>query len=108
MIKREFLPKPNCCKNCENICSLTTCPHDIPHKKARIWIRIKRSAHKAVLYATKKGILIRPKNCTNCYKSDKKIEGHHPNYKEKLKVEWLCTDCHANINKKIVNYYQWN
>lgn len=55
------------------------------------------SARKAVSNAVKKGILIRPNNCTRCG-SMCKPRGHHENYDKPLVVIWLCARCHNYVH----------
>ncbi len=55
----------------------------------------KVSARRKVRNAIKSGKLIRPSNCSRCFK-ESKIEAHHPNLKEALKIIWLCKKCHMS------------
>lgn len=49
-------------------------------------------------YNISKGVIIKPRNCSICNKTGR-IEGHHDNYEEPLKVKWLCVACHKNEHK---------
>lgn len=60
----------------------------------------KVKAHRICEYARLKKILILPNKCQLC-KSQTKVEGHHRNYKQPLKVIWVCWKCHNKIHKKI-------
>ena len=67
----------------------------MPHSKK---YEIMDKAHQAIYRAIKKGILTR-KPCRDC--GEKKVHGHHPNYKKPLEVIWLCKDCHGAEHKKL-------
>ncbi len=56
-------------------------------------------SHSIVHYAIKKGLLVRPDNCSECGSAAKKIEGHHENYHKPLEVIWLCKVCHRNKHR---------
>jgi hypothetical protein len=62
-------------------------------KRNRVKTRAQASARRAI----KKGIL-KKKCCEVC--SNKKVEAHHPNYNEPLKVVWLCRQHHAEVHRK--------
>ena len=59
----------------------------------------KRSARKALQYAVSVGKVIKPDHCEGCF-LQRKIQGHHEDYSEPLKVEWLCSECHAKLSQK--------
>ena len=50
-------------------------------------------AHQAVKRAIDEGILIRPANCSACFKPAR-LEAHHKDYSKPLEVDWLCASCH--------------
>ena len=54
----------------------------------------KDKARKAVKQALNSGLLIRPSRCESCSKKTK-VHGHHPDYRKKLLVKWLCLPCHT-------------
>ena len=54
-------------------------------------------ANFAVNNAVRLGKMIKPKNCEVCQKKAR-IEGHHSNYAEQLKIIWVCSQCHKNIH----------
>jgi len=58
----------------------------------------KKSALNLVYKAIKRGILIRPDNCSNpkCDNTEN-IEGHHEDYSKPLEVIWLCNKCHNRL-----------
>lgn len=47
------------------------------------------------------GKVRKPKHCSICGTTTKRIEGHHKDYSKPLEVEWLCTACHADSHKNI-------
>lgn len=58
-------------------------------------------ARQMVSRAVRKGILIRPEECSRCGErpgvnvaGGPKIQGHHHDYNKPLDVEWLCAKCH--------------
>lgn len=53
----------------------------------------KRAAHIAVGNAVRDGKLVKPKECPKCGR-ETRIIGHHSDYSEPLKVEWMCGKCH--------------
>lgn len=53
-----------------------------------------RRAQRTVAYYLAKGVLSRPSTCEECA-SDGKIEAAHFDYREPLKVRWLCKSCRA-------------
>lgn len=59
--------------------------------------RIKTRAHLAVGRAIKKGAL-QKRCCEVC--SNEKVEAHHPDYAEPLKVVWLCRKHHGEIHRQ--------
>lgn len=46
------------------------------------------------------GKLIRPNSCTECHKSDVKIQAHHHDYTKPLDVKFLCIQCHVAEHRK--------
>ena len=57
------------------------------------------NAHGKLNYAVKKGIVIKPKNCSICG-VEKKLHAHHEDYNYPYSVQWLCVECHRNLNKE--------
>lgn len=51
------------------------------------------AAHSAIAYEIKKGNIIRPQKCEQC-QIECKPEAAHYDYRQKLKVRWLCQSCH--------------
>jgi hypothetical protein len=56
-------------------------------------------AHAAVERALKRGIIVKPKYCTNCA-SSRRLEAHHQDYTKLLDVTWLCKLCHESVTIK--------
>lgn len=54
----------------------------------------KLKARQAIARALKSGKLTKPELCEACGSSGR-IEGHHMDYAERLKVLWLCPPCHS-------------
>ena len=48
-----------------------------------------------VKVALKNGTLVRPERCSACG-SNRRLHGHHPNYRKPLDVVWLCSPCHKD------------
>ena len=62
--------------------------------------KIKCKARMAVARAVAKGELTRPENCSQCDRTDLRIDGHHEDYNKPLNVEWLCSECHGLRHRK--------
>lgn len=58
-----------------------------------------KSMHKKVGRAVKNGKIIKPSACSNCGQKAW-LNGHHPDYRKVLYVQWLCVPCHKEIHKK--------
>src|SRR6266436_1025182 len=56
-------------------------------------------AHLAVQFALRRGRLVKPKRCEDC-NAEVPLQGHHPNYKERLNVIWLCAACHKKAHRR--------
>jgi hypothetical protein len=57
-----------------------------------------QKAHTAVYDAIKSGRMVKPDTCSRCGKRTSDLEGHHRDYSKPLKVQWLCTSCHAALH----------
>lgn len=55
---------------------------------------VRTAANRAVTDAVKSGKLIPAKHCTVCRKASGRLNAHHQNYSEPLRVQWLCAVCH--------------
>ncbi len=62
-------------------------------KKWRKNNREKARAHGKLNYAVKTGRITKPTKCFYCLR-EKKLSGHHFDYKKALEVLWLCSSCH--------------
>ena len=63
----------------------------------------KAIAQNATNRAIRKGVLIRPNECSECLDICK-AQAHHDNYNKPLEVRWLCRMCHNawhKVNKPI-------
>lgn len=58
----------------------------------------KYRAHQLVLYAMRRGTLLR-QPCEKC--GAEKAEAHHDDYSKPLDVRWLCHSCHIKWHKEI-------
>jgi hypothetical protein len=56
-----------------------------------------KKAHRELKRAIRNGEIIKPSYCSNCGRTNCRIEGHHPDYDKPLKVVWLCVSCHKSI-----------
>jgi len=56
-----------------------------------------QACHNAITRAIKNGIMVRSNTCQICG-SNGRVEAHHNNYLEKLKVLWLCPCCHKSYH----------
>lgn len=57
-----------------------------------------RIAHLALLRAVRNGTIHKPDTCQVCGKTCSP-EAHHKNYADKLKVVWLCRECHSQYHQ---------
>ena len=56
--------------------------------------RLQTTAQRAIVKATRDGTLVRPDSCADCGEVSDNIHAHHDDYREPLKVRWLCPKCH--------------
>lgn len=59
----------------------------------------KRKATNRICDAVARGKIARPKVCSRC-KREGPTEGHHADYSQPMKVEWLCRACHSKEHWK--------
>lgn len=59
--------------------------------------RMMKNAYATYHAALKRGLLKPPGICEHCGNSAK-IHGHHSDYAEPLKVNWLCASCHMQLH----------
>lgn len=69
-------------------------------KSRRLQSPEKHRAREAVRLAERRGDLVRPTVCSQCQRSDAKIEAHHPDYSKPLNIQWLCVPCHRRRHAK--------
>jgi hypothetical protein len=60
-------------------------------------------AQHIVADAIRRGILTRPDACVKCEGTNSRIEAHHEDYRQPLRVMWLCRRCHRSLHAKRVN-----
>lgn len=62
--------------------------------------KVKIRARESLKKAVKIGKIKKPNSCSKCGKisNKEKIDGHHEDYTQPLKVEWLCKKCHRGIH----------
>lgn len=73
-----------------------------PHLKAKYRKQhdernpLKAKARHAVNHAIRDGLLHKPERCEDCKQivPSRLLHGHHEDYSEPLKVDWLCRACH--------------
>ena len=59
--------------------------------------KFKTAAKNKLDYAVRKGLIKRPKRCSNCPNTGR-IEGHHEDYSKPFEVDWLCVSCHQLLH----------
>lgn len=69
-------------------------PHRIERRKRRS--RIYNIVRKAV----RNGEIIKFDYCEDCRCSNKRLEGHHEDYRKPKEVIWLCKSCHMKRHRK--------
>lgn len=60
-----------------------------------------RRAHRYLAYQIEAGKIKRPDICEECGRSNKKIEAAHYDYRQPLKVRWLCRSCHVKWDRSL-------
>ena len=58
----------------------------------------KVKAHNLLNWAVVSGKVIKPKKCDKC-KEERRLSGHHLDYRKPLEVLWLCSSCHKEVHK---------
>lgn len=58
----------------------------------------KQAASVKISYLVNNGRIERPRLCSECGIAKDRIEGHHPDYAQPLKVTWLCRKCHRDLH----------
>jgi hypothetical protein len=57
----------------------------------------KNRARETLQRAVRRGLIARPTNCDMCGRQ-RKLDAHHEDYSQPLKVEWLCHQCHMGLH----------
>lgn len=60
-----------------------------------------RAAHIIVGNAIRDGRLTKPDRCERCGEPEEKLEAHHEDYSQPLRVNWLCDPCHGLRHREI-------
>ena len=63
----------------------------------------RRLIYKKVNRAVNSKRLIKPNNCEKCqayFEDNRLLHGHHSDYSQPLKVQWLCMNCHKETHRK--------
>ena len=68
-------------------------------RRRRVTEKEKHYAREQLAYAVKTGKITKGA-CEVC-ETDKRIEGHHPDYSKPLEVNWLCTPHHKKLHMEI-------
>ena len=55
-------------------------------------------ARSTVTKALKRGRITKPLVCERCGGNDLSLEAHHPDYSQRLLVNWLCITCHSVVH----------
>ena len=63
------------------------------------------AAYAQVQGALRRGALKRPARCSRCRKR-RKVQSHHDNHAEPLRVRWLCSTCHGKGRRAVLMEYQ--
>ena len=69
--------------------------------------RVKEKARVKVQEAVYSGALIKPQACVKCG-THGRIEAHHVDYNQPLKIEWLCVTCHKQAHREESPYLPLN
>lgn len=67
--------------------------HDRPRRR--------RAARAAAREAESLGLIRRPAACERCGDQDARLQRHHPDHEEPLRVAFLCAPCHATADAEI-------
>jgi len=69
------------------------------NRNARTQKLLETSAHSAVYWATRAGILLFPDTCDACGKPVGRARKHHEDYSRPLWLTTLCTSCHSKAHR---------
>lgn len=73
-------------------------PYESYVKRFKLANPEKARAHRLVFEAVRAGVLVRPETCSKCA-AVCRAQAHHLDYRQPLKVEWLCKRCHVVADK---------
>ncbi len=71
------------------------------HPRKRRYNPLKTRARHMVREAVLAGIVVRPRACQDCGRTDERLDAHHPDYSKPLDVMWLCRPCHGKQHWKV-------
>lgn len=60
-------------------------------------MNVRRAAQAATRSAINRGDIVQPETCDKC-SEEKPVVPHHPNYKDPLRIKWLCGSCHKRTH----------
>jgi len=62
----------------------------------------KQAVRNVSYWAVKAGLLPKKDRCERCGAGGKgvRLNRHHPDYSDPLRIEWLCTRCHGEAHRK--------
>lgn len=69
------------------------------NKKFKLKFKEKTKARAILRYAVIKGKIIKPLICSECKVIPLRMEAHHIDYSQPLKIIWLCTACHNKTHR---------
>ena len=64
--------------------------------------QFKQAVRNLTYWAVQVGLLPRKDRCERCGAGGKgvRLNRHHPDYSDPLRIVWLCTSCHADVHRK--------
>lgn len=103
----DFYPKAGWgrqCKRCAAERAKAYYHKNAERVRMNIYKNSKRHVHKVrarsmVHSYLKKGALHKATACEGCGRNDLPLQGHHEDYSQPLKVQWLCQGCHAEADR---------
>ena len=83
----------------------------LQNRKRRAWLaayrrnpdrRLRQAVRNASYWAVEAGLLPRKDRCERCGAGGPRVRlnRHHPDYADPLRIEWLCTRCHGEVHGK--------